>query len=391
VDWLGGRFWRPWLPIAAGAIGFGIGCVVGWYIGDGTARWVMLGTWVLAVGGTLAVLWAVAPRHWLSSRWRREQCSGPDTWGRGLGKGRQRRYLGERGATSAREVLDETAHSAPVRTLRAPTNGNKTRVEKRRGPERKLYRRYISWTQDQHLCSKHGEKVVEASFRAASGAAGLWLPAQTVGNVTRVAGKLVPEGHTVDMWGWLADDLRGQPPRFTIPVVVEIKNKRRWLYAEAPELWKLLVKAALLVTAHDIAVLPILACSWSGPTASWMAYDVGYFTAQMHVQVFSPEIDETAFDEVVEETGLPIARHDGPVDHMGSWLRTELRKEPPNQPGSGLEWWSVQVERFRLLAPHILEFKVLAEELSTDHKRAAFGAWRNRLDEVAQWELRRGW
>ena len=285
---------------------------------DWTGGWVTLGTWVGAVGGTLGVLWAVAPRRWFSSRRRREQSSGPDTGGRGLGDGRPHRYLGERGSTSAPVVLDETAHSAPVRTLRVPTNGNKTRVEKLRGQKRKLYRRYISWTQDERLCGKHGEKVVEASFRAASGAAGLWLPAQTVGNVTRVAGKLVPEGHTVDMWGWLADDLKGQPPRFTTPVVVEIKNKRRWLYADAPELWELLVKAALLVTEHDIAVLPILACSWSGPTAWWMAYDVGYFTAQMHVQVFSPEIDETAFDEVVEETGLLIARHDGPVDHMGT-------------------------------------------------------------------------
>ena len=260
-----------------------------------------------------------------------------------------------------------------------------------RGQKRKVYRRYVSWTQDEHLCGKHGEKVVEASFQAVSGATGVWLPAQTVGNVTRVAGKLVPEGQTVDMWGWMADNLRVQPPSFTTPVVIEVKNKRHWLYADAPELWDLLVKAALLVTEHDIDVLPILACSWSGPSAWYMAYDVGYFTAQMHVQVFSPEIDETAFDEVAQDTGLLIARHDGPVDDMGSWLRRELRKEPPNQPGSHLEWWTVQVERFRLMAPHVLEFRVLAEKLSTEHKRAVFGAWRHRVGEVARWELRRGW
>jgi hypothetical protein len=181
-----------------------------------------------------------------------------------------------------------------------------------------------------------------------------------------------------------------QPPQVTIPVVVEVKNKRNWLYADAPELWECLVKCASLVVTHELDVLPILACSWSGPTAWWMAYDVGYFTAQMRVQVFSPEIDERAFDEVVDDTGLAITRHEGPIESMVHWLNSDLRKEPPNQPGSGREWWEVQVERFTALAPHVLDFGDLAKQLSTNHKRSLFGAWRQRVESLATWPLRGG-
>jgi hypothetical protein len=60
VDRLGRWFRQHWVPIATGAAGFGIGCVVGWvHIGDGTLVWGTAGEWVGGIGATLAVGWAV--------------------------------------------------------------------------------------------------------------------------------------------------------------------------------------------------------------------------------------------------------------------------------------------------------------------------------------------
>jgi hypothetical protein len=293
----------------------------------------------------------------------------------------------------SRIIEEWSRHPSPVHTLRTPFSedvGNKRRLMRQRGRLRKAYQHYISWTQDEALCGRHAEHVVLASLKTVSDRAGLWVPAQTPGQVRAIPGASLPGTLSLDLWSWILD-LDSDIPAFETPMVIEVKNTRSWLYAHAPELWELLVKAADLATQRP--VLPVLVCCWSGPTAWWMAYDVGFFTARMQVQVFSPTIDEADFEGTRNATGLAIARHSGALQTLTAWFGSDLRKNPPSPPPRpGEPWYRRQVERFQHLAPVILSFDRLASpNLSGSARRGVFEAFRARVNEEAEWELRRGW
>lgn len=139
-------------------------------------------------------------------------------------------------------------------------------------------------------------------------------------------------------------------------------------------------------------MLPILACPFSGPTAWWMAYDIGFFTAQMRSQVFHPSIPETEFDEVVDEFGLHILRHEGFLDGVVSWLASDLRKPPPSSPRDpDVPWYRRQVERFRAVAPAILAHDSLAGGLKEGVRVKILASFRKQVEEIATWPLRGGW
>lgn len=291
-----------------------------------------------------------------------------------------------------RVISEGTAHpdEQAVRTLRVPfPPGRKRAVERLRGRKRKTYLRYIAWAQDQNFCGSHGESVVHDSLLHASPVAGIWVPPQPIGDVNEVAGTRLPGEQTVDMWAWIMRDPSAIKPEPELPMVVEVKNRRHWHYADAQELWQLLVKAAYIALSQP--VLPVLACCWSGPTAWWMAYDVGFFTAQLREQVFSPRIDPKDFQAVVDDSGLVISQHAGPLATLEDWLKSDLRKDPPSPPEESTPWYRRQAERFAVLAPQVLDFAALAQNLNTDDRRKIFSAWRQRVASEAQWPLRGGW
>lgn len=291
-----------------------------------------------------------------------------------------------RGESPRRIEEDWTQHDSPIHTLRSPyPPGGKREMDRLRGHKRKLYLRYIHWTQNETLCGKQAEYVVHDSLLAASSRTGLYVPEQVPGNVTEVAGVQLQRG-PLDLWAWMLDlDTISSE----LPMAVEVKNVRRWLYASARELWELLVKAAEI--ALQTPVLPVLACCWSGPTAWWMAYDIGFFTAQMRNQIFSLAIDETQFVEVAEEFGLPIIRHDGPLDSLVTWLGTDVRKSPPSPPPEDVAWYRRQAERFQVIAPIVLDFEVLARGLAPGEREPILSAFRARVRDAATWPLRGGW
>lgn len=256
-------------------------------------------------------------------------------------------------------------------------------MERLRGQRRKIHLRYINWAQDESLCGKPAEHVVLDSMLHASSAAGLYVPVQTPGKITEVAGVTLNRG-PLDLWAWILDL---ETISRDLPMVVEVKNVRRWLYATATELWELLVKAADV--ALTIPVLPVLACCWSGPMAWWMAYDVGFFTARMQTQIFSPRIDAGDFDEVAD--GLAITRHQGQLKTLTDWLSTDLRKHPPSLPSEQIAWYRRQAQRFQVLAPTILDYEALATPLSSGERDYLFDRFRDRVRDVATWPLRGGW
>jgi hypothetical protein len=291
-----------------------------------------------------------------------------------------------------RIVVETTSHpdERAVRTLRVPfTEGQKRRVERLRGRKRKSYLRYISWAQQERLCGRYGEHVVFETLLHASPRAGLWVPPQEIGDVTEVGGVPLSGGQSLDMWAWIVRDPSALAPEFDLPMVIEVKNVHHWLYADAPELWQLLVKAARLALTGP--VLPLLACCWSGPTAWAMAYDVGFFSGQMREQVFSPLIDHKQFRLVRADTCLVISQHEGPLPTLERWLVSDLRKPPPSPPQEDIAWYARQAQRFAVLAPHVLDFKALSYDLEPEDRRNIFAAWRQRVISEATWPLNRGW
>jgi hypothetical protein len=87
-------------------------------------------------------------------------------------------------------IVEESNHSAsPVRMLRLPyVEGSKRGQERLLGRRRKVYRKFLSWTADSRLCGKHAEHVVLASLEAAASDAGLYVPKQSVGEISAING-----------------------------------------------------------------------------------------------------------------------------------------------------------------------------------------------------------
>lgn len=295
-----------------------------------------------------------------------------------------RRQLVESG-----DVIVETSeHAQPVVTIRRPfEQGNKRRVERLRGARRKLYRKYIGWSQDQVLCGRHAEQVVLESARGAASGAGLFVPKQRVGHITGVLGRSIAP-RTLDV---LVHVLEPQTVQLECSVVVEVKNIHRWVYPWAPELWELLTKAADLAQ-QGAAVLPLLVCPRAAYQTWQFAKDTGFFTAQLGHQILHPDVPEADFDEVVSEFALVIQRHEGPHEHVLSFFEKTLRySPPPTPPPEDVPWFQRQVERFRHIAPTIARFDALAENLPDDARSRVWDGARKALASGCAWPLGRGW
>lgn len=178
-----------------------------------------------------------------------------------------------------------------------------------------------------------------------------------------------------------------------VPLVVEVKNINRWVYPWTKELWELLVKAAHLAT--HFPVVPLLVCTrYAYPTRS-MAMDIGFFCAATVNQLFSPSIPEPDFQDVVKEFGLTIIQHDGPLDFINTFLTRTLRQSPPLSPPytEDIQWYKRQAQRFTTIAPVILAYRNLAENLKEDTRSRMFGAFRTAAHaaRARQWPAVRGW
>lgn len=295
-----------------------------------------------------------------------------------------RRALAESGSI----VVEHSAHDQPVVTIRLPfSQGTKRQVERLRGSKRKLYRKYIGWSQDQRLCGQHAEKVVLETAQSAATSAGLYVPPQQVGRITRVQGADISP-NTLDVLVHVLDtDTIG----LACSAVIEVKNIHTWIYPWAGELWGLLVKAASLAT-QGAAVLPLFVCARAAFPTWRLAQDVGFFTIQMTHQMFHPDVPADDVQHVVDEFGLLINRHAGPHEHIQSFFLKTLRySPPPTPPPKDVPWYERQVERFRHLAPTILRFDALAESLPDDTRSRVWAGARSALASQSEWPLLRSW
>lgn len=279
---------------------------------------------------------------------------------------------------------DATRTEPPVVTVRLPaTAGTKRRMERLRGARRKLYRRYLSWTQEQNLCGTAAERIVLASLHEAASRAGLWVPEQTVGRITDVLGTPIPEGRTLDVLGHILDLSN---PSSGAPLVIEVKNISDWVYPWSKPLWELLVKAAG-VALHQ-PVLPVLVCPHAASITYNLAKDTGFFIIQTRKQLFSPAIKETEFSEVIDEFDLAIERHEGPRQQVTAFLTRTMRDPPPQPaapPPEDIPWYLRAVHRFSRIAPAILAYESLAGTLEDDQRPQVFRGYKARASTLRDW------
>ena len=285
-------------------------------------------------------------------------------------------------------IEERSSHDSPVVTLRVPTPPRgKRRIERLLGSRRKLYRKYLSWTNNEALCGKHAEHVVHQSLVASSPEAIIWVPPQTPGQIDEIHGFPVQPG-PLDAFALILD-YPGLGSEVTM--AVEVKNINDWIHPWTPELWELLLKAARL--AVDSKILPVLVCMRAHYSAFQMAKDIGFFVVQTNDQLFSLDIPNADFQEVVAEFDLTIARHAGPLDAINSFLRGPLRRSPPPTPpeGESVPWYKRQADRFQTIAPAILRFEALAESLDVDARKATFAAFTTAAHAAMTWPPVRGW
>jgi hypothetical protein len=170
--------------------------------------------------------------------------------------------------------------------------------------KRLLYARYLGWA-DKFL-GRAGERVTHASLIAAAPIAGYRLLEPQRGQVRQVLGQAVPVG-PLDNGATLQIVDSVNRPIGHATVLVEVKNIRPVLYAQAPELFELLDKASRLqMTNPTERFVPVLVCRLAHITAFRMAKDIGMFIVDSWAQ-FLPEIaelDRRLVDEVRNELGF---------------------------------------------------------------------------------------
>ncbi len=285
-------------------------------------------------------------------------------------------------------IIEETSHQTPpVTMLRLPyPPGRKRELERLLGRRRKMYRKYMSWAGDLSLCGRHAEHVVLASAQAAASQAQLWVPPQAVGQINEVQGATLQRG-PLDALAYILDP---QDVNLRASLVIEVKNIHRWIYPQAPELWELLVKAAEL--ALTTPVLPVLVCVRAAWQTGQLAKDIGFLTCQLRNQIFSPNIAEEDFNNIADEFGLDMIRHDGPLEPITSFLtRTVHLSPPPSLPEEQIPWYQRQSDRFQALAQVVLDHAHMADTLTSAGRRSVFASFRASTEAAMSWPRMGGW
>jgi hypothetical protein len=283
-------------------------------------------------------------------------------------------------------LYESTRHTTPVVTVRLPAPAGKVKdMARLRGQRRKEYRRYLSWAVDYDLCGKIAEQVVMQTARMFQSEAGVWVPPQQDGDVTEVAGIRI-----TGSFDGLAYILDTRTISRVASLVIEVKNINGWVYPWAKELWELLVRAARL--AEETPVVPLFVCMRTAWQTWQMAQDIGFMQVQLTRQVFSPSIDRTAFATVISEFGLLASQAAAPDEHVASYLKSTLRRNPPvSPPAEDIEFWERSMLRFRELAPVILRFDALAGDLPDDARSRLFAAFKVAAGSAMLWTTVKGW
>jgi hypothetical protein len=119
-------------------------------------------------------------------------------------------------------VNDLTKQTPPVSTIRLADfpEGRKRELERLCGSRRKLYRKYLSWTREEAVCGRVGERVMFNTLTATAPRAALFVPNQTPGRINEVGSGLRTD-RTLD---GLAYVMEGAPPASAAAMLIEVRN-----------------------------------------------------------------------------------------------------------------------------------------------------------------------
>jgi hypothetical protein len=235
------------------------------------------------------------------------------------------------------------------------SRGRKTEVERRAAHKRRLYHRYLAWTQNPDLCGRVAEKVTLASLRATEGL--VVDPALKIGHVRELEGRRIEAG-PLDAAGHV---VTSYSPMRSVPFGVEVKNVREMLYPKSLEVWDLLGNIAPYPD-----VLPMLVTRRLHYTAYKMLEDLGVFARYLNRQWFAKSIDGTEFAEVCSEFGFRDAeRVEDPREPHPAMVKA-FRDLP--MPASRPEA-EVRLARWREAAPIVERYGELRDLDPTDEQR----------------------
>ncbi len=102
-------------------------------------------------------------------------------------------------------------------------------------------------------------------------------------------------------------------PTGSVVVPIEVKNRRDWIYPEAPELHQLLSKAAALQRTYPhLRFAPVLVCRRAQYTTFVMAKALGFYVVALCRQFLlpTPDVPQEKVDEVCQELGYDLEMRD---------------------------------------------------------------------------------
>lgn len=196
------------------------------------------------------------------------------------------------------------------------TSAPKRAVQAAAARKRLLHARYLGWAMGtkrygEGIVGPGAEKVVHESLMAAAPSGYRVLEPQR-GEVRQMFGLPVPGGPLDNGATLQLVDEKGFPAG-TVVVPIEVKNRRDWVYPEAPELHQLLSKAAALQRAQpNLRFAPVLVCRRAQYTTFRMARALGFYVVALRRQFLlpRPDVDPDKVDEVCRELGYDLEVRD---------------------------------------------------------------------------------
>ncbi|HLF09080.1 MAG TPA: hypothetical protein VI789_07025 [Dehalococcoidia bacterium] len=253
------------------------------------------------------------------------------------------------------EELNDRAIGIWVPTDLLTAYGSATRVRAVAGAKRRLYRTFITWTENYALCGRVGDRIVGQVLDDLRGTY-LWLPPEhQPGQVREIGGRAVPFGPLDGTGIWVPD--ASKPSEGHTRFGVEVKNTRSILYPYHHEVWDLLGK---LVDFPD--VVPVLVARRIHYTTFAFFQRIGALGIKTHQQWFATSIAEERFKRVVEGLRLADAVQFDPAKPprgLTKWFRE-----------TGPEQASVALPKWEKAAPILGGYVALREPgLSSDERQ----------------------
>lgn len=151
------------------------------------------------------------------------------------------------------------------------------------GEKQRIHRGYLEIA-NQELCGAVGERVASLSIReAALQHRALAITPHTLGSVSEIDG--YSTGGSMDTYCYYAVPSSGLP-RDAIPIGVEVKNIRGWIYPESKELWQ------AIRAATELNCIPVLVTRRIHVTTGRFCKSVGMAVCETQRQYFAPQLRE---------------------------------------------------------------------------------------------------